>query len=99
MKRNLLPSCKIQTGLGMTPGIITRLDSVTDLNGGEGQACLQSGVEVVNSHRLRFNYGGEAPASSGPVSALWRLYLQQMSAGRYRNQVGVSCSGGSRGSC
>ena len=72
MKRNLLPGCRRQMGFGMTPGVITSLGSVTDLNEGEGQACLQPRVKVVNSHTLRFNYGGEAPASSGSVSALLR---------------------------
>ena len=72
MKRNPLPGCKTQMGFGQTPGVITGVDSAGDLNEGAGQASC-SRVKVGNSHMLRFNYGGEASASAGPVSTLLRL--------------------------
>lgn len=72
MKRNLLRDCKRHVGFGTPPGIITSSDSVMGLSEGEGQACLQPRVKAVTSHALRFNYRGEAPASSGSVSALLR---------------------------
>lgn len=54
----LSPHCKIQMESGMAPGVITRLDSVTDLSGGEGQACLWSEVKVANSQKAQIQLCG-----------------------------------------
>lgn len=99
MKRKFLPSCKTQTAAGLTPAAVTGLDSVVGLNGGAGQAGLRSGVKGASSHTLRFNYGGEASASSRPASAPVRpsTYSRRLPAVQLTNQAGVSCSGG-RGS-
>lgn len=52
----------MQMAFGLTPGVITRLDSVADLEEEEGQACLQSRVNPVSSQMLRFSYRTEPPA-------------------------------------
>lgn len=63
----------MQMAFGLTPRVIMRLDSIADLKEGEGQACLQSTVNTVNSQMLRFSYGAEPPARCPPLTARLRF--------------------------
>lgn len=63
----------MQMAFGLTPGVITRRDSMADLKEGEGQACLQSRVNTVNSQMFRFSYSAEPPARSPSLTARLRF--------------------------
>lgn len=58
---------------GMVAGIITRPDSVTDQRGGEAKLDCSPGSKQWTPRERRFNYVGEAPASSACIIALLRL--------------------------